>query len=85
MKFETKFSVDDVAYTLINDRIYECRIKGINIISNGGTLINYDIVYYDAEHFKEQKCERQLFRTKEGLVDYLLDNIGWYEDENELV
>lgn len=77
-KFNTKFKVGEIVYTLINKKIKEVKIEkiGINItITNSNNLLiitKYSTTLNDYTHnYLGFANEEDLYRTKEELINNL--------------
>ena len=77
-KFNTKFKVGEILYTLINKKITKVEINNIEAIINIGygdiSVINikYSLVLYDYTRKYLGYClEEDLYKTKEELINNL--------------
>ena len=77
-KFNTKFSVGDILYTLINKKITKVEVNNIEALINitycDSSVINvkYSLVLFDHTRKYLGYCyEEDLYKTKEELINNL--------------
>lgn len=75
MKIKTKFNVDEEAFIIFLNKIYKVKVYSIEIIVGDDIYIKYTLHNNPSgSQYTKIFEESELFKTKEELIDSLINN-----------